>query len=98
MKDGSLLEIVCRERLATVVQDVLNCRESYCQANAEVEKAFMNAMSLELNDEQKMAIDDIISAANSRGGEYGYGAYCQGFCDGIRVMFEIYEVLHRQEK
>ena len=92
MKD-SLIEIFCRERIDTVLQDTMNSSERYRKVDDEAEQILKYVESV-VSDDQKLMIDDMVSAANARGGEYGDGAYHLGFYDGIRLMAEIYEIVN----
>lgn len=92
MKD-SLIEIFCRERIDTILQDTMNSSERYRKVDDEAEKILKHVESV-VSDDQKLMIDDMVSAANARGGEYGDGAYHLGFYDGIRLMVEIYGIVH----
>lgn len=93
MKD-SLIELLCQERIDTALQETMNNSERYRQASEEVEEILQQIKGVVDDDKQKLMIDDVVSAANARGGEYGDGAYHQGFYDGIRLMVEIYEIVN----
>lgn len=97
MKD-SLIELLCQERINTALQETMNNSERYQQAGEEMEEIFEHIKSVVDDDKQKLMIDDVVSAANARGGEYGDGAYHQGFHDGIRLMVEIYEIVILQNR
>jgi len=75
---------------------VLSRDKVYQDAIQKQNKAFSNMEKLKLNKNQRIIIDEAISANNHCGAMYGIAAYRLGLHDGIRLMSEVKEIRNQK--
>lgn len=73
-------------------QSIRKCKR-YHRAVRKADNTLNYALGLNMNKEQKTAVDKVALAYNNSGAEYGRAAYFQGLRDGIKLMSEIRRVL-----
>lgn len=61
-----------------------------------LEKLVSQRMSKKLDKNQRIIIDEAISANNHCGAMYGIAAYRLGLHDGIRLMSEVKEIRNQK--
>lgn len=93
MKDKELLDILAAERIHGVLEEVLRESDLYITAQNEHDKACEELEKVNLNEDQKKIINNVISTANHCGSMYGEVAYRQGLDDGVEFISEILKVL-----
>lgn len=92
LNEEKLLEILGQSRIDNALEKVLLVCERYKETKDKASARLDYALKLDMSEEQKMAIDKVISAYNLCASEYGRGAYFQGLHDGIRLVNEIREI------
>lgn len=90
--EEGLLEILGQNRIDNALEKALLVCERYNETKDKASARLDYALKLDMSEEQKMAIDKVISAYNLCASEYGRAAYFQGLHDGIRLVNEIREI------
>lgn len=93
MKNKELLDILTAERIHGVLEEVIQESDLYITAQNEHDKACEELEKVNLTEDQKKIINNVISTANYCGSMYGAVAYRQGLDDGIELIWEILKVL-----
>ncbi len=93
MKKNGLLEIIAAHRTMDDLDALLQKDKDYQEALAEEKSASEQMEAVGLTNEQKKAVDRVITAYNHCGAAYGAVAYRFGMEDGIRVRMEMEEVM-----
>lgn len=93
MKSKELLDVLAAERMHSVLEEVLRESDLYITAQNEHDKACEELEKVNLNEDQKKIINNVISTANHCGSMYGEVAYRQGLDDGVELISEILKVL-----
>ncbi|MEQ2837833.1 hypothetical protein AAAV00_13170 [Dorea formicigenerans] len=81
-----LLEGMYKERVESVLEDVLQKDECYQKISKETRRKIEEIDKLGLGKEEWLIIDRALSATNERCAEYGRVAYRQGFLDAIKLL------------
>lgn len=81
-----LLEGMYKERVESVLEDVLQKDECYQKVSKETRRKIEEIDKLGLGKEEWLIIDRALSATNERCAEYGRVAYRQGFLDAIKLL------------
>lgn len=81
-----LLEGIYKERVESVLEDVLQKDECYQKISKETRRKIEEIDKLGLGKEEWLIIDRALSATNERCAEYGRVAYRQGFLDAIKLL------------
>lgn len=81
-----LLEGMYKERVESVLEDVLQKDECYQKISKEIRRKIEEIDKLGLGKEEWLIIDRALSATNERCAEYGRVAYRQGFLDAIKLL------------
>lgn len=95
MNKDSLLFSICETQIETALEESLMHCERYQKAEFEMEKEEEYLFKLNLNTEQLLAAERVISSNNYCAMEYGRVAYHQGFLDGIKLMAEILDIIQK---
>ena len=66
------------------------------EASSKVDKALESMRGIELDEKQRLIVDDAISASNFYGVMYAHCAYRLGLQDGIKLMSELKEIENQQ--
>ena len=93
MKKIGLLEIIAAHRTMDDLDEILEKDRDNQDALAEEKDASEQMDAAGLTNEQKKAVDRVITAYNHCGAAYGAVAYRFGMEDGIRVRMEMEEVM-----
>lgn len=93
-----LLEKLGQQRIDNALERTIRKCKRYHRAVRKADDALDYALGLNMNKEQKTAVDNVALAYNNSGAEYGRVAYFQGLRDGIKLMTEIKRVLHSGQK
>jgi hypothetical protein len=93
MKDNKLLKLLYNERIKTALESSLITDLTYQNAVTEADNKLNKLLNLNLNENQRSAIDEAISENNYMGAEYGRVAYQQGFKDALELISELSELL-----
>ena len=81
-----LLEGMYKERVESVLEDVLQTDECYQKISKETRRKIEEIDKLGLGKEEWLILDRALSATNERCAEYGRVAYRQGFLDAIKLL------------
>lgn len=81
-----LLEGMYKERVESVLEDVLQKDECYQKISKETRRKIEEIDKLGLGKEEWLIIDRALSATNERCAECGRVAYRQGFLDAIKLL------------
>lgn len=82
----SLLEGLYKERVETILQEILRKDEKYRKVDEETKQKIKEIDQIELDKKEWEIIDRALSATNSRSAEYGRIAYRQGFLDAVSLL------------
>lgn len=82
----SLLEGLYKERVETILQEILSKDEKYRKVDEETKQKIKEIEQIELSNEEWEIIRRALSAANARSAEYGRVAYRQGFLDAVSLL------------
>ncbi|WP_455714894.1 hypothetical protein [Anaerosporobacter sp.] len=93
MYDDQLLNLLYEERIKTALESSLITDLTYQNAVIEADNKLDKLHNLNLNENQRLAIDEAISENNYMGAEYGRVAYQQGFKDALKLVSELSELL-----
>lgn len=96
MKRGKLLDRIASQRMERDIDRILRKDREYQDAVKQQDIAFDELKKLGLDKAQRLTIDRAISADNQCGAVYGAVAYQLGMKDGIKLMAEIRQIVHRQ--
>lgn len=89
MINDNLLEILIVERMNHGLELSLQTNKAYKNAVQLAEIAYGKLDSLNLNEKQRQAVDNVVSANNYTGVEYGDAAYRLGFKDCLKLISEL---------
>lgn len=98
MDEVKLLDILVRDRMHSVLENTLKENEEYQSVQKEYDRACAKMEKIGLNKKQDRVVDKGLSIANDCGAVYGAVAYKQGVEDGIRVGFEIIDIIQKGKK
>lgn len=88
--EKELLEILANARIDNAIEDRLKSTPEYMTARKRQRDLHDNIKkSIGLTENQKVAVDDVVSATNLTGAEYGRVAYNMGLQDGIKLVSEL---------
>ena len=86
--EREILDSLVDERMEAL-EDIAGRDEEYQAVRKEQLEAFENLGQMGLTEDQRAAVDDIISKVNRSGAVYGRIAFKQGLKDGARLMSEL---------
>lgn len=86
--EKEILDTLVDERMEAL-EDIAGGDEEYQEVRKEQLEAFENLGRMGLTEDQRAAVDDIISKVNRSGAVYGRIAFKQGLKDGARLMSEL---------
>lgn len=86
--EKEILDTLVDERMEAL-EDIAGGDEEYQAVRKEQLEAFENLGQMGLTEDQRAAVDDIISKVNRSGAVYGRIAFKQGLKDGARLMSEL---------
>lgn len=92
-KKDSLLKALFDERMDYALETSLRTDEKYKKARQTASKQQDKLDNIGLSKEQWKTADRAISAYNAVSTEYGRAAYEQGFCDGVKLISELYRLI-----
>lgn len=92
-KKDRLLEKLVSQRMARKLDTVLRGNKAYRKAVRQQDTAFSNMEKPNLDKNQRIIIDRVISANNHCGAMYGIATYRLGLQDGIKLMSEVNEIV-----
>ena len=84
--NATLLEGMYKERVESVLEDVLQKDECYQKIRKETRRKIEEIDKLGLGKEEWLIIDRALSATNERCAEYGRVLYRLGFWDAIKLL------------
>ena len=84
--NATLLEGMYKERVESVLEDVLQKDECYQKISKETRRKIEEIDKLGLGKEEWLIIDRALSATNERCAEYGRVLYRLGFGDAIKLL------------
>ena len=90
-KTQCLLDIFVKVRTVKALDRAVSRNSAYQDTLKRQDKAFDKLDNAGLNKEQRIIVDNAISAANDCGAAYGAAAYRLGLQDGIRLASEVKE-------
>ena len=93
MKKKELLEIIAQHRTVKALDDILKEDQDYQEALTQQQDSFDLLDEMGLTAEQKIVIDQAITANNHFGATYGAAAYRFGMEDGVRLRVEIEKII-----
>lgn len=86
--EKEILNTLVDERM-DALEDIAGEDEEYQSVRKEQLEAFENLEQMGLTEDQRAAVDDIISKVNKSGAVYGKIAFKQGLKDGAKLMSEL---------
>ena len=86
--EKEILDSLVDERMEAL-EDIAGGDEEYQAVRKEQLEAFETLGRMGLTEDQRAAVDDIISKVNRSGAVYGRIAFKQGLKDGARLMSEL---------
>lgn len=89
MMYDSLLEEFFIQRISTALETAIKESPRYQEVIKQQYKEKAKLDKVKFSKKQAKVIDQVISAANTSGAEYGLAAYQQGFQDGLKLMSEL---------
>lgn len=89
MGRDELIDILVNKRTQGILEESLRNSDSYQMAMSEHDKACENLEAVGLNEEQKEAVDKVLSTVNHCMAVYGKVGYQQGLDDGIELALEV---------
>lgn len=92
MKENGLLEIIAAHRTMTGLDELLKKDKVYQEALAEEQEASDQMEDMDFTEDQKKAVDRVITAYNQCGAAYGAAAYRFGMEDSVRLLKELGEI------
>ncbi len=92
MTREELLDILVKERTQDILEESLRNNEIYQTAMEEHDKACERLEMAGLNEEQREAVDEVLSTISRCMAIYGSAGYRQGLDDGIDLVVEILKV------
>lgn len=90
--EREILDSLVDERMEAL-EDIADGDEEYQAVRKEQLEAFEKLGRMGLTEDQRAAVDDIISKVNRSGAFYGRIAFKQGLKDGARLMSELKEII-----
>lgn len=87
----SLLEILAKQRMDTILEEVLRADSNYQKVNEQTQRKVKRIEKAGLTKAQWHIIDTALSACNERCSDYGRMAYMLGFKDGVKMFEELSE-------
>lgn len=93
MKKNGLLEELFNSRMIHALETTAATDQDYLEVSKKEDELLNKLDKKNLNRKQRVAVDRVISAANSCGAEYGRMAYRQGFQDAIKLIAELSEFI-----
>lgn len=92
MRKNGLLEIIAAHRTMEDLDEILQKDKDYQDALAEEKDASEQMDAAGLTNEQKKAVDRVITAYNHCVAAYGAAAYRFGMQDSVRLLKELGEI------
>lgn len=92
MKENGLLEIITAHRTMADLDEILQKDKVYQEALAEEQEASDQMEVMDFTEDQKKAVDRVITAYNQCGAAYGAAAYRFGMEDSVRLLKELGEI------
>lgn len=92
MKENGLLEIIAARRTMEDLDKVLKKDKDYQEALLEEQEASDQMEVMDFTEDQKKAVDRVITAYNQCGAAYGAAAYRFGMEDSVRLLKELGEI------
>lgn len=93
LEEKKLLNIISEERIHDILENVLNYDRNY-QSALEVQREVINKLEkMNFSHEQNKMIGNVIDSINYCNAIYGEIAYKQGLQDGIRLIYELEELI-----
>ena len=92
MKENGLLEIIAAHRTVADLDEILQKDKVYQEALAEEQEASDQMEVMDFTEDQKKAVDRVITAYNQCGAAYGAAAYRFGMEDSVRLLKELGEI------
>lgn len=93
LEEKKLLNIISEERIHDVLENVLNHDSNY-QSALEIQREVINKLEkMNFSHEQDKMIGSAIDSVNHCSAIYGEIAYKQGLQDGIRLIYELKELI-----
>lgn len=92
MKENGLLEIIAVHRTMAALDEILQKDKVYQEALAEEQEASDQMEDMDFTEDQKKAVDRVITAYNQCGAAYGAAAYRFGMEDSVRLLKELGEI------
>lgn len=87
--ENSIFEQLLDERMITALEQSLSKDMCYQDTCATVKEKLKSLFDMKLDDNQRAAVDMVLSAQNLNSSEYGRAAYRQGFKDCLILLQEI---------
>lgn len=92
-QDKELLGILASARIDNALEERLKSTPEYMATRKRQSEMHDNIKNIGLTKCQEVAVDDVVSATNLTGSEYGKAAYMLGLQDGIKLSSEIKEII-----
>ena len=92
MKENGLLEIIASHRTMAALDEILQKDKDYQEALLEEQEASDQMEVMDFTEDQKKAVDRVITAYNQCGAAYGAAAYRFGMEDSVRLLKELGEI------
>lgn len=87
MEEG-ILDMLVDQRLE-ILDEVINADEEYRSVRKEQMLLQEKLKTMDLTDEQKAVVQDLLTKSNESSAVYGKIVYKQGFRDGAKFMCEV---------
>ncbi len=97
MERELLVDKLCQLRMEENLVPALKRSPRYKAADADAVEKLDYALEVIQDEEYRSIVDDVIAAYNNASFEYGAVAYQQGFRDGVKFVYELYEICFWQE-
>lgn len=93
MEEKKLLDILAEERKYGALEKLLENDPDYLYAEKCQNKADKKLEKMNLNKKQARQVNKLIAAVNQSGAAYGNAAYRQGLRDGIKLVYELRQII-----
>lgn len=93
MKEKKLLDILAEERKYGALEKLLENDPDYLYAEKCQNKADKKLKKMNLSKKQARQVNKLIAAVNQSGAAYGSAAYQQGLYDGIKLVYELRQII-----